>query len=178
MFNPDGADSDYEWIECYNPNDYEILIDDYRFRENDTNHHMDDFIVPAKSFVIIAQNKTKFLDRYPGLDGITIDSSFSLSNSGEMLSILSGANYPADVVDELTYSTMNEGGIPSGQSLHLAVRKPPADASANDKQIDWVFSTREDKVSQSYGNDIANPGTALWITNPDNRKSGFVFQIK
>jgi|GEM_PF-900622 len=117
-YNPEGADSGYEWIEIWNNSSEEQDIADYKFRENDVNHGLKafqgDMILSSMEYAVIADNPDKFRSVHPEYAGTLIDSAFSLSNSGELLQLVDpgGSN-----VFEVTYT--NTYGDGNGHSVGL-----------------------------------------------------------
>ena len=99
MLNPEGSDSGREWIEVTNLG-AGTGVDDFKFREGPSSadavsHSIkipDDkdfsFIIARDESFVIADNPEKFKIDYPNYEGKYFDSSFSLTNSGEYLSLL------------------------------------------------------------------------------------------
>lgn len=104
MYNPSGSDTDNEWVEIYNEDDFDCNIDDWRLFEDDTNHDLtfkDSKIISADSYAVITNDATNFLENYPDFDGILIESTFSLLNNGEYIAL---KDYSLDIVDGVTYN--------------------------------------------------------------------------
>lgn len=98
MPNPLGSDTDYEWVELYNPTDNAInlsgwIIDGKTISEG---------VVEPNSYLIVAKNKTKLLELFPTITNV-IQVAISLGNSGEELK-LEYLNY----VDNFQYLSSNE----------------------------------------------------------------------
>lgn len=116
-YDPDGTDSGREWIEVYNDSETGLAISGYKLFEANVSHGLTAIqggnMVPPLGYAVIADNSTKFLLDFPTYTGVLFDSSFSLSNSGELLVLrdLSGAT-----VDSLTYSP-SFGGQDDGTTL-------------------------------------------------------------
>jgi len=112
-----GSDSKKEWIEIINTSSETVNIEGWKFFEGGVNHglkiYAGDLEVLSGQYVIIADNPGVFLDENPEYGGTLIDSSFSLSNSGEVLALKNGEG---DIVYEVNYSSYTEEGI-SGHSL-------------------------------------------------------------
>ena len=91
MANPDGSDTDREWVEIYNKGNNPIDLTGWRFYENGIKHHLTkqqgSFTLDSNDFAIICEDKTKFLSDYPGYTGNLYSSSFSLKNTGEEIGI-------------------------------------------------------------------------------------------
>src|SRR3989344_1571356 len=111
-----GSDDGREWIEIYNDADAPADFSSYKFFEGNTNHKLilfqGDAKIGARGFAIIVSDPTRFKIDYPNFGGIIFDSSFSLSNSGEILAIKDDDV----VVDEYFYSS-STGGVGDGKSL-------------------------------------------------------------
>jgi len=90
MFNPTGSDNNHEWIEIYN-NWPEINLSDLKFNENNITHKttlvQGNILMQNNTFAIIADDAEQFLIDYPQYNKTLFDSSFSLSNSGELLEL-------------------------------------------------------------------------------------------
>ncbi len=115
MLNPEGSDSGREWIEVTNLG-AGTGIDGFKFKEGATSttavsHGLKIpdggnpswLIGSNESFVIVSDPEKFYLD-YPEYIGKIFDSSFSLNNSGEYLSILdSNKNilFEIDVIEEM-----------------------------------------------------------------------------
>lgn len=117
MYDLEGTDTDREWIEIYNDGNETIDLSTYKLFESSTNHGLTlgegDKNIPANGYAILSSNKTKFKTDYPNFNGTIFDTSFSLNNDGEALSI-KDANL--NVVDNYTYSS-SLGANGDGKSL-------------------------------------------------------------
>ena len=94
MFNPNGSDSGREWVEIYNNNSLPVNLSGMRFYESGANHltNMIDgnSILHTEEYAVIVDQPDKFFNDYPDLEISNIaifDSTFSLLNSGEYISI-------------------------------------------------------------------------------------------
>lgn len=93
MYDPEGADAGHEWIEVENRGSEPITVEDgksgWKLFEDGTNHALTgvrgSMTLGAGSFAIIADNADNFLTSYPSWNGILLDSSFSLKNTGEAI---------------------------------------------------------------------------------------------
>ena len=113
MFNPKASDDNHEWIEVFN-NGSETDISDLRLYEDDVNHRLTliqgENIIALNDFFIIADDTEEFLLDYPDYNKTLFDSSFSLSNSGELLQLVNSSH----TLDSVFY---NNSGIEEGKSL-------------------------------------------------------------
>lgn len=105
MYDLDGSDSGREWVEILNDEDEGVDLSVWRFYENETNHKLNLFrgseILEAGEYAIIADNTEKFLLDWPGFSGTVFDSSFSLKNTGEAISL---RNSDLVDIDQVTYN--------------------------------------------------------------------------
>jgi len=112
MYNPQGADGGHEWIEIYNGGEEDINLEDYRFFENNQNHglnliHGDNSIISEDEYLIIADNAETFLQDHENFPRTVLDSTFSLSNTGEYIAL---KNSSGSIIDEVNYSGIVEEG--------------------------------------------------------------------
>jgi len=142
MYNPEGADSGREWVELKNTGNGAVSLDDWRLRENETDHristssHADytnSLQLQAGGFIVLADDPQAFAQDFPGVSAV-LDSAFTLVNSGEKLAAID----PSDAVsDTLQYDT-SIGGDNNGHSLQrhdgswLAANPTPAAANATE----------------------------------------------
>lgn len=119
-YNPEGSDSDYEWIEVHNRGDDSIDLNQYRFREQGVNHLIQapedaDGELAPDAYAVIADKPEAFLGLYPDYSGLLYDSSFSLKNTGELLALINENDH---TVFEVTYDPAT-GGDGNGASIGL-----------------------------------------------------------
>jgi len=117
MYSPDGTDTDHEWVEVWNGTDSAVDLTDWVFADNQGNHGLalasGVIIVDAGEYFVIADDAAQFLADYPDFAGVLFQSSFSLANSGETISV---KNAEGEVVDEVTYAP-EQGADGDGDSL-------------------------------------------------------------
>ena len=117
MYDPQGSDTSREWIEVYNDTSGDINLSSWKFFESGTNHGLvtsqGGVTIPASGYAVIADNPAKFLLDYPAFSGILFDSSFSLSNSGELIVMKDGSSVQ---IDSVNYSA-SIGGNDDGSTL-------------------------------------------------------------
>lgn len=111
MFNPQGSDTGMEWVEIsFNETDGCLNLSGYKFNEGGMNHNINAYRNKGYcSYAIISDDADKFLSTYTYLndssnamlDEVSIyKSSFSLSNSGENISITKSG----ETIDEVDYA--------------------------------------------------------------------------
>lgn len=116
MYDPLGADTGHEWVEVHNTGFEVVDLSGWKFFEANTNHGLSLVqgagIIPD-GYAVIVDDPAKFEADWPSYSGVLFDSSFSLSNSGEALSLKDDSG---DVTDSVTYDpSLGAGG--DGNSL-------------------------------------------------------------
>lgn len=118
MYDVDGSDSGREWIELTNQGDIAENIEGWRLFEQGVNHTLKiisgSFDLQANQALVIVSDPEKFLIDWPEYSGTLIDSSFSLSNSGESITI---RDSDLNDIDSFVY-TGEEGANGDGNSLY------------------------------------------------------------
>ena len=93
MYNPKGADTGHEWVEVVNEGSSAVDLSQSKFLEvgaTTENHGIvsaqgPSLLAPG-AYAIVADNAQIFLSDHPGFTGSVVDSSFSLSNTGQTIS--------------------------------------------------------------------------------------------
>lgn len=109
MYNPIGADDDFEWLELYNDGTTAVDVSSYKIDGT----AFDDAIIPPNSFLVVAkqlQGNTSFASMYGNKDGIwnasdqfsAVDGAFTLTNTGKTLSLTDGNGIS---IDTLSYTS-------------------------------------------------------------------------
>jgi hypothetical protein len=116
MYDLPGSDEGKEWIEVFNNSSEEVDLAKYKLFEAGTNHKIvfkeGSASVPAFGYAILVSNYEKFKADWPWGQLNIFDSSFSLSNVGETISLKDGER----AVFQYSYSS-NLGGKGDGASL-------------------------------------------------------------
>ncbi len=111
MYNPEGSDTDQEWIEVYNNSTTSIEIDsNWRFN-NGTNHLLSYYQgnnqIASNTFFIITSNARNFLNNHPNFNASIFESTLNLNNSGATIQLLNNE----EIIDEFSYnSTLGGNG--------------------------------------------------------------------
>jgi len=141
MYDLDGGDSGREWIEIYNSGNDDVTIidgsgsDSWRFFDG-SNHTLTlaqgSLTIASHGFAILASDAATFAGEHPDYTGTLIDTTMSLSNSEETISLSSdkGQTY----FNEVSFS--NEWGA-SGDGYALEKINPLLD----NEQSNWKVSS-------------------------------------
>jgi len=121
MYDLEGTDSGYEWVELKNVSNEAIDLNGWKF--NDGSNHLLNvppknggqglMIIPPQGYVILADKADLFLQTHLDFSGTVIDTVMSLNNTSAMLKLID-AN--GNVVEEITYDKL-QGANGNGFSL-------------------------------------------------------------
>ncbi|WP_297491239.1 glycosyl hydrolase family 18 protein [Thermococcus sp.] len=161
MYWPSQGDDGYgEWVELYNPNDFEVDVSGWWLGSGSGGYTFPTgTVIPAKGFLVVAKDSDWLIGRYstePRFDGSAVygNASFILDDGGGSVSLKSAGGA---VVDSVTYSP-SWGGSGDGKSIE---RKDPA-GDSNDPS-NWAESA-VDGGTPTYQNSVAVPFFGgLWI---------------
>ena len=156
-----------EWVEVVS-NGESTDLSSWKFFEGGTNHKLKSVqggtMVSSGGYAVIANDATKFLVEYPGFSGILFDSSFSLLDIGESVSIKSS---DVNVVDTVSYtgtkgsknSIQNMSGMWSESTPTPGVANTPAqstpDASEGSQEAQGALVNNE-AVSTTAINNVSH----------------------
>ena len=173
MYDLSGSDDGREWVEVHNDGSGSVDISAYKFYEGNTNHSLPAYqgngtITPG-GYAIIADDPVKFLSDNSGFTGTILDSSFSLSNSGETLTLRDSSLVDLDVV---TYT--NTGGAAgdgnslqkSGSSWVAAPATPGADYASSGSSPSGSSSSSSSSGSSSSSSDSSGSGGGTVYSGP------------
>jgi PKD repeat protein len=117
MYNPIGSDTNHEWIEIWNKGPSNINLTGFKLYEASTNHSLNIYQgslnIPSNGYAILTASGSVFLQDHPFFSGTIIDTSFSLSNTGELLSIKDNTG---TILDTISYQN-TWGGDGNGKTL-------------------------------------------------------------
>ena len=118
MYDPAGPDTKREWVEVFNSGTTSVDLTSYFLFENNVYHKLmaqSGNMLPAGEYAIIADSIPEVLADYPNYAGLVFDSTFSLGNSGESISV---ANAQKVQIDTYAYSS-GMGAANDGNSLQI-----------------------------------------------------------
>lgn len=117
MYDLPGADAGREWVELHNTGVGLVDIANWKLYESNTNHRLvpeGSSIIPEGGYAIIADDVVKFKSDWPSYRGVLFSSSFSLSNSGEVIAFHDASS---TVITSLSYTPQGARG--NGNSLNF-----------------------------------------------------------
>lgn len=162
MYNPSGADNNHEWLELYNKGDEEVDLSGWKFYEADSNHRLtleqgnNMSILPQEHLVIVQDTET-FLQDYENYTNKILDSSFSLSNDGELLIIKDSAENTFDSIIDILYYYSSQGADGNGMSLCKIDNEwqecIPTPGSENSNQVDYTKLIITEFMPNPIGNE-------------------------
>lgn len=122
MYNPQGLDTDHEWIEIFN-NSSTDSVDITGWKFNDGSNHglnqppanggQGSLVIPAGAYAILSGNAATFLSDHLGFSGTVIDTVMSLPNTSGTLELHKADN---SLVDTVSYNS-SQGANEDGNSL-------------------------------------------------------------
>ena len=93
-----------DWVELYNPMGFDVDVSDWMFQDADPEHLFRlpaGTVVPAKGFVVLAEDPAAFAAVYPDAPAPLGGFEFGLANSGETVQLRTASG---EVVDEVPYT--------------------------------------------------------------------------
>jgi hypothetical protein len=116
LYDAQGDDTGREWIEIFNPGCEDVDLTKIKFSEGGSSHGIGtttEKVFNSMSYAVLADNPTKFKIDFPTYDGLLFDSTFSLNNTGERLSLVMTDDTEIDFVNY----TKPDGLVVDGRSL-------------------------------------------------------------
>jgi len=117
-----------DWVEFYNPHDYDLNIGGWVFKDEDDLHT---FAFPAgttiqsKDYLVICEDTVQFGSLFPDVEKVIGNMSFGLSGGGELLRLYNAAGL---LVDTVNYDDKNPWPPePDGNGPTLELIKPDLD---------------------------------------------------
>ncbi len=164
MYDVSGTDTDREWIEVKNEGSTPLDLSLYKFFEANTNHSLvisqGNQSIPAGGFAVIADKPANFLVDNPSFSGALFDSSFSLSNSGEELSI---KDAEGNITDAVAYDP-SIGANGDGNSLQKTESGWKALASTPGKEAGGTSSNTQSAENTSTSTNTTTQQTQTVVS--------------
>lgn len=154
-FDPDGSDTDREWIEVYNDTNNTIDLTEIKFFEANINHGIDIFNqansteknISASEYVVIVQDINKFKADFPNYTGKIFKSSFSLSNTGETLAL---KDKEGNILFTVNYTSADKQAVPSPGQVNSG--SLPANNSTTTNQTSSTTNTTSTSTNTTNQN--------------------------
>lgn len=178
MYNPEGRDDNREWLEIYNKGDEEVNLTGWRFYEANTLHILyleqgDNMSILPDEYIVIVKDTETFLQDYENYTGKILDSSFSLSNDGELLIITNSREKTFDSIIDIIYYIPQWGGNGNGKSICKLDEWQeciPTPGNENSNRVDYSILEVTELLPNPKGNDDASMPNGEWVEiyNPSN----------
>lgn len=150
-YNPIGSDTNHEWIEVWNNSAVTIDLTGWKLYEASTNHgltvYQGTFNIVPNGYAVLTASGSIFLNDHPGFVGTVIDTTFSLSNTGETISL---KDTTGSAVDTIIYSS-SQGADGNGKTLERN-----HDGIFVESMIDSGTPGEQNSVINNPANDNAN----------------------
>lgn len=162
MYNPEGTDTNREWIEIHNVGNTEISLGDWFFYENDVFHRISEVEkIKPNQYVLLAKDPGTLSGELGG--GISIaKSSFSLKNSGEKISI---ANPSREIIHSVTYSS-EQGANGDGKSLQYGDGKWAGSDPTPGHRNQFTEKNEDSSKTDSSESDTKHEGVKSKVSKP------------
>lgn len=166
MYDVSGTDTGREWVEITNTSGEAIDVSGFKLSEANVNHSLSlvsgEGTLESGSSAVIADDPTKFKADWPAYAGALFDASFSLSNTGESLSLKDGS---LEVLDTVSYdSAMGAQG--DGSTLQWNgsgfVAAPPTPGS----YAGTAQGVSETTLTPASGQNVSAGGASAYIHSP------------
>ena len=158
MYDIEGSDTGFEWIEIQNTGGSTVDISTWYFYENDTHHGLnpDGFSeLESNERALIVQNFDNIYSEYGNALNL-VKSSFSLNNTGESLSL---SNEDKIIQSSVSYSS-DDGALGDGNSLQLYngswVAATPTPGSANNSSGSSSSGDNDDSTGSNNSSSQEN----------------------
>jgi len=163
MYDPAGSDTKREWIEVFNSGLESIDLSTYFFFEGNVYHKLvaqSGSILESGAYAIIVDSVAEVLADYVGFAGLIFDSTFSLNNTGETISM---ANSAKEIINTFTYSSemganndgnslqINDGIVVTAMPTFGSLNKTESEVLIDDSNTDTSSSSNSDTNSSSSG---------------------------
>lgn len=166
MYNPSSAFDSDEWIEIYNPAFSSWNISYWKLKDGNSGSNFvfpNNTVMPAKSYLAVCRNTSKFHQVYPGVSNYMGNFSFTLDNIGESLTLTRSDN---TIVDHAIYGSQPPWPTsPNGQGPSLELKDAQLD---NTSYINWKASNIQGGTPGSQNSPSLKPDVFINEFMADN----------
>ncbi len=127
-----------DWVEFFNPNEYELNITNWVFKDEDNLHSYifpEGTIIEPNGFLVLCRDTTAFHDLFPEVENFLGEMDFGLASNGELIRLYDSIGILVDTVhydNEAPWPTEPDGNGPT-----LELKNPQYD---NALPENWVAS--------------------------------------
>jgi hypothetical protein len=111
-----------DWIEFYNPQDFDLNISNWFFKDEDDEHTFifpENTIITALDYLVLCETSYEFSNLFPDVDHFIGDLDFGFSGSGELLRLFNSSGALVDTVHYDDTAPWPAGPDGNGPSLEL-----------------------------------------------------------
>jgi len=177
-----------DWIELYNRGTESVQLKNWRFKDSVDLHEyvLPEYTLEPESFIVLANDSTKFRSVFPNVTNIVGEFSFGLSAAGETVRLF---NENGSLIDSVKYTSLSPWPVePNGTGATLALINPTLDNSLAENwkassslgtpgKVNDVFSDVKNEefkpktfqLFQNYPNPF-NPSTIISYHVPESGK--------
>jgi hypothetical protein len=118
-YNSDGAFDCEDWVEFYNPHDYQLDIGGWQFKDNDDEHIFEfpeNTIIEPFGFLVLSRDTAVFSSFFPDVENLIGNFDFGFSSSGELIRLFNDEGVLVDTVhydNEEPWPTEPDGDGPT-----------------------------------------------------------------
>ena len=130
MCRHDGDESDYEWVELYNPSSAAVTLDGWTLRDNFASTLLPTRTIGPQALLVVVVRRTGFLANYPQFAGELVELGRpignGLANSGDRLILSDAAGRRVDALSYGQDMTVLEPAIPAVADKGRSLERRPA----------------------------------------------------
>jgi hypothetical protein len=149
-----------DWVEFYNPQDYNLNISQWYFKDENDDHVFtfpENTIIPGNGYLVLCEKTPKFTTLFPDVSNFIGNMEFGLSGSGELLRLY---NKAGNLIDTVHYKDSSPWpSEPDGNGPTLELIRPDLD---NALPQNWMASSGHGtpgKMNSHLFGDYENTGS-------------------
>ncbi|MBN2174204.1 MAG: lamin tail domain-containing protein [Bacteroidales bacterium] len=130
-----------DWVEFFNPNDYDLDISGWYFKDNDDTHLFvfpDGTVVAAQDYLVLCRDTADFSNLFPEVQNFTGEMDFGLSSDGELIRLF---NFGGALID----------------TVHFGVENPwPPEPNGGGSTLELINWTYDNALPESWVASVGN----------------------